>query len=493
MANQIPGNQTKNERLVCHYYWSLLDKLLVGSALCSFLCALSLLVLYGQAQLFWTSLIIELATFVLALILLGLRNRIFSPEQLFKRLKEAIEMNILDTGRLKNWHHWQETSHIKTIAIFYDQATAMLDSLDDFYSCLLSPEQASQAMVTKSVPLAEIGLNLGILRTPEGMLVLDNGSNLLPVVDSEKFPLVSSVVADSSIHKSGILSGDSLTSINNKSLKGLSLAKIHEAALLQKGKTATFGFSRNGRGYQVSLSIPSERYSPIKTKTIQGFGYIRFESFWDGLKLKDIESALHKISKDKAIIIDLRSNRGGDIKLALGALSAFVDQGTLAFCQKRIDGTTNDLRFELYQNHIAVEQLNKQSAAYENLEPKQIIDRLKNKFTGKKIVVLIDEYSMSGAELFAGAMKDLNRAHIIGTPSFGKGIGQDEINIPPYVRFSITSMRYTTPNGTWVGDGGLSVRNGIVPSEIVTQSIGTALGAIDDTQLSAAIRYLLES
>lgn len=109
---------------------------------------------------------------------------------------------------------------------------------------------------------------------------------------------------------------------------------------------------------------------------------------------------------------------------------------------------------------------------------------------GKEIVILVNGHSASAAEMFTGALKDNGRAVVVGEQTFGKGIGQMIIPFPNGTMLGVTTLRYFTPSGTWLGDGS-SQHHGITPDHVVKQETKVLRpGSETDNQLKFALELL---
>ncbi|WP_034258118.1 S41 family peptidase [Altibacter lentus] len=149
----------------------------------------------------------------------------------------------------------------------------------------------------------------------------------------------------------------------------------------------------------------------VEENTVQGFilgsdtkiGYINVPSFytdfesWDGLGLaNDLAKELYKLEKENiaALIIDLRFNGGGSMKEATDLSGMFVDRGPLSIIK------------------------------YKEGEISTLKDAKRGMLFTKPLLLLVNGFSASASEFFAGAMQDYNRAIIVGTPTYGKSSAQ---------------------------------------------------------------------
>ncbi len=108
----------------------------------------------------------------------------------------------------------------------------------------------------------------------------------------------------------------------------------------------------------------------------------------------------------------------------------------------------------------------------------------------KPVVILVNFDTASASELFSAALQDNGRVHIVGVQTYGKGIGQTLIPVGNGHRLRVTNIMGHTPSGRWLGDAGISVRNGVVPDTVVTCSGNLLIGSRNDNQLRAAEEWM---
>ena len=156
----------------------------------------------------------------------------------------------------------------------------------------------------------------------------------------------------------------------------------------------------------------------------------------------------------KGIIIDLRSNPGGLLTNAIYISDMLLRGGVIVSTVDR-DSYKNTTR-----------------ARYQQI-------------TDKPIVVLINKGSASASEILSGALKDNNRAVIVGEQSFGKGLVQEINRLPDEAGMNITIQRYLTPSGRDIN------KKGIKP-DVVVELTKEDAEAKKDVQLIKAIEILKE-
>ncbi len=158
----------------------------------------------------------------------------------------------------------------------------------------------------------------------------------------------------------------------------------------------------------------------------------------------------------EGVVIDLRNNPGGLLNSTLDSASEFITNGRLAYEQDR-----NGVRRDFYAHG-------------------------EGNFTDVPVVVLVNEWSGSGAELFAGAFQDLGRAVLIGVKTFGKGSVNITRTLSNGAGLNITIRRWYTPNGNVIEGEGLT------PDVVVEADDNPDQRDVDwvEPQMDAAIKQL---
>jgi carboxyl-terminal processing protease len=186
-----------------------------------------------------------------------------------------------------------------------------------------------------------------------------------------------------------------------------------------------------------------------------GIGYIQVLEFSQSA-VEQFETAIQNL-KDagmEKLVVDLRNNPGGLLTAVCDILEMVQPEGLIVYTEDR-----NGKREE-YSSKKGDRRLN------------------------CPIAVLVNEYSASASEIFAGALQDYDKAYIIGTQSFGKGIVQSMMSLKDGSAFKITIEDYYTPNGKNIH--GI----GITPDEVVEFDAEAYNKDGTDNQLNAAIEYL---
>src|SRR5262249_23596 len=200
----------------------------------------------------------------------------------------------------------------------------------------------------------------------------------------------------------------------------------------------------------------------------------------------------NELKDSKALIIDVRGNPGGFVNNAINIASLFIEQGTVVTIRSRIPGDPKSPQYEtetlkLTANALVTETTDSRQPG---VTSRSSGERQPNMVGDRPVVILVNGNSASASEMFTGAVKDNGRATVVGTRTFGKGIGQSSLRMPNGTQLHITSLRYFTPNGTWLGDGGNTQSHGIEPDVVVESAKNLEFGEDSDNQLKQAIEIL---
>lgn len=225
--------------------------------------------------------------------------------------------------------------------------------------------------------------------------------------------------------KAGVMAGDRIVTINGKNETGKSLNNEKVMHLLKgaKGTSVKLGIKREGSKGLLAFDIKRDvipTYSVDYHGMISsGVGYIRLSQF-SQTTADEVHSALKDLLNHgmKELVFDLRGNGGGYLDQAYKVADEFLTDGDLIVYTQG--------RKRKREDFIATNY---------------------GLFEKGKLVVLIDEFSASASEIFAGAMQDNDRAMIIGRRTFGKGLVQEQKVMPDGSAVRITVARYFTPSG----------------------------------------------
>lgn len=433
---------------------------------------------------------------VIALIVF-LGNFFFStPTGLYQRTWEKAAQHYFDPTAMGDWKSWEHKFdgqiHSNEDAIKY--ANEMLKSLDDRYTYLMSPEQVSKEKEQGQGNFKGVGMVFEYKRGADGKPVLDAQGNPSPLTDKDGHPLISKVMKGAPAELAGIKAGDAIVAIDGVSTQNQSLEWLVTHVRGQDDTVVKLTVRRQGQDIDINVKRGTVNIPAVTTQMLPGdIGYLRLEDFGQFDAADEVAAGLRSLSGAKAIIFDLRSNPGGYVHNAINISSLFVEQGTLVVVKSRMPGSPANPQYET--STVKVDRNGMREEVTTTPDPNKVDTSTQKRYpyllNGRPVVILVNGSSASASEMTTGAIADNKAATVIGTRTFGKGIGQSSITMPNGTQLHITSLRYYSPNGNWYGDGGNSVAQGIQP-DIVVQPAKQffEFGSADDNQLQKALEFL---
>ncbi|MFA5917334.1 MAG: S41 family peptidase [Candidatus Gracilibacteria bacterium] len=300
---------------------------------------------------------------------------------------------------------------IKKEDIVNGMVAGMVNSLGDKHSEYMSPTEKKSFEETLSGDFEGIGA----------------------VVEKTDFGVVvSMVIKDSPAKNSGIIAGDLITKANGEDLKDKNL---YEAVKLIKGTAGTkviLTILRAGEIEPFEKEVTRQKIiiPSVQTKIFdkENIGYIALNLFGDKTA-EDFRVALKEIKdkKTKGLIIDLRDNGGGYLQSAVEILSEFIEKGNILVKTKYKDSLFN--------------------SAYQSLNTGEIYDG--------KIVILVNGNSASASEITSGALREYNKAILVGEKTFGKGSVQEPFDLSNGGLLKVTIAKWFTPKGINIDKDGI--------------------------------------
>ncbi len=335
------------------------------------------------------------------------------------------------------------TQPVEDKQLYYGAISGLAASVNDPYTVFLDPEQTNLLLDTVNGAFEGIGAEIG---EQDGQIVVVAP---LPGTPAEK---------------AGLLPKDMILKIDDLETTGLS---VDEAIFKIRGAEGTdvkLTIYREGDTdlrevtvRRAKIDLPSSTYTTVQAASGEKIGVLTISTV-NGNSAEDVRELLNSVVLEEpaGLILDLRNNPGGVLSDAIDITSLLIDSGVVVSEQFN-DGTTRS-----YQT---------------TGQP-----LLPNK---PKLVVLINGGSASAAEIIAGALQDHNRAWLIGTTSFGKGVVQDVREFPDGSALKMTISSWLTPNGRTIQ------HTGIEPDQVVDYTAAESADT-QDSQMQAAIDYLVK-
>jgi carboxyl-terminal processing protease len=299
-----------------------------------------------------------------------------------------------------------------------ESLTGAVESLDDRFSAYFDPKAYTQFEEATSGEFEGVGLSVAEVK---------RGLRVLTVFDG------------SPAKRAGIKPGDVVTAVDGDPLKG---STVEEATTLIKGRAGTEVELTVVTGKQEPRSLKLRRARvdvPVVEAAMERSGgskvaHVRLSSFTSGAH-GEVRQAVDRLLDRgaEAVVLDLRDNGGGLLNEAVLVSSIFVDDGTIVSTRGRS-------------------------------RPRRVFEATGDAIDSDvPLVVLVDGESASASEIVAGALQDRERAKVVGTRTFGKGVFQEVRRLSNGGALDITVGEYYTPDGRNLGGGGVEKGAGIEP------------------------------
>jgi carboxyl-terminal processing protease len=286
----------------------------------------------------------------------------------------------------------------------YDKATnGMLEELKDPYSVLLTGDDYRALTEQTSGNYAGLGIQIDVR---DGWIT------------------VVAPLPDTPAERAGIQTGDQIVEVDGKSTEGWKNDQAVKALRGEPGSKIAVKVRRSGIADPITFDLTRAtihiRSVPPGTLFDGGIGYISLNPVAEtsAQELRDEITSMRSKGM-KSMILDLRLNPGGLLDQGVKVAELFLDKGQEIVSTKgRARGSS-----------------------------KEFYDEVKQLWPDLPIVVLVNEGTASAAEIIAGALQDHDRAVVVGSPTFGKGLVQTLFPLGDGVALKLTTARWYTPSG----------------------------------------------
>ncbi len=329
----------------------------------------------------------------------------------------------------------------------YTGIREMVAKLGDRYTSFFDPQEFKALNSDLSGNLSGVGLQLAENEKTQALTVV------APIEGTPAF-------------KAGILPNDVIVQINNQPTKGL---KIDEAVKRILGPVGTKVLLTIQRGQQAqtfkltraNIAIHPVTYNTQTTSTGK-IGYIRLPEFTQ-TAAAEMHQAIQALEKQQVqgYVLDLRADPGGLLDASLQIASMWLKQGAIVSLVNR--------------------------------------DQVKNSYnatghplTNKPLVILVNQGSASASEILAGALQDDNRAKLVGTRTFGKGLVQAVQPLEDGSALKVTIAKYYTPKGRDINHVGITPDIKVELTEAQQKALqeNHSAGTLADPQYASAVASL---
>ena len=330
-----------------------------------------------------------------------------SYQKLFENTWAEIRDNYYDASLNRQiWYRWKEhyRGKIKTEADAKVAIDTMLASLNDPYSKYMDKAEYKEQNASIASKIVGIGVNIASM---SGKITIMN------------------VMDGSPAQSVNLQPNDIILSVDGKEISGMPIADV---ATLVKGKENSLveiTILRNNEKITKKIVRKEIKIKTVKSEIDKNIGYIQISTFVSATTPNDFLDALEKTRSTEGLIIDLRGNTGGLLPNAVFIANLFIPEGNIVSIVGRdgykFDISAQDLDFKI----------------------------------NKPMIILVDGNSASASEILSGALKDYNKALLLGTRTYGKGMVQKIIPLQNETGLNLTIAKYLTPKGNDINQKGI--------------------------------------
>lgn len=384
------------------------------------------------------------------------------PVQIYHGAWYQVKSSFYDKSKLKQWDQWEHKfdGKIWTNDDAVKYTREMISSLNDPYTRILTPKQVEREKEESNGEYKCFGF------------AVEHCDNA--------YPRIEAVLPSSAAQKAGIERSDKLLSVNGTDLRGYSVSGVHY--LMENAEELTLELSHDNTTYKRKIRRSAVKFEILTARMLRGkVGYIRLAHFLNEKSAQLVTAKVQgPLASAKSIVLDLRGNPGGNLKIAAEVCGVLMRQGRL---------TTLECRSS--ENPICHFDLDKDEIRCWQSSASMVLARPAYARTARPLVVLVDRDSASAAELVAAAVSENHVGVTMGEKTYGKGVGQTHKMLAGGYQLNVTDMKLWTPAGHWIGDGS-SNRIGLMPQiSLQTRNVNVAYGAVGDAQLESARAFLV--
>lgn len=278
----------------------------------------------------------------------------------------------------------------------------MLEQLDDPYTRFMDPQEFRNMQIDTSGELTGVGIQISQDEETEEIVVV------APIEQTPAF-------------EAGVRPGDVITAIDGESTEGMDLNQVVSLIRGPVNSQVTLSLKREDEAIDFELTRAQIEIHPVRYSVKDGpegtVGYIRLNQFSANAadEMRDAIQALEERNVT-GYVLDLRSNPGGLLYASIDIAEMWLQAGTIVSTVDR-EGVSDE---EVAHNRA---------------------------LTDKPLVILVDGGSASASEILSGALQDNNRAILVGTKTFGKGLVQSVRGLADGSGVAVTIAKYLTPDG----------------------------------------------
>lgn len=285
----------------------------------------------------------------------------------------------------------------------------------------------------------------------------------ISVIVRDGYPVIASVLPGSPALRAGLQTDDVIVRINGVDAHDMKSEQTSALIRGPAGTNVTLRVRRPGVELDVTVARADFRSPTVQSARLRpDVLYLRVYQFGEATQQEFDDALAAGLPGARAVLLDLRDNRGGFIHAAVSVVSRFVESG-VAFEQRSRDGQTDQARVD--GNHPA---------------------------SGLPVAVLVNENTASASEIVAGALQAHSRARLVGAKTYGKGSVQVDYRLTDGGDLHLTVAQWYLPDGRSIEKQGLlpDVPVSLASKESMFDVVQPARGWERDAQLSRAVELV---
>jgi carboxyl-terminal processing protease len=315
--------------------------------------------------------------------------------------------------------HYIDKTAVDSQKMVYGAISGMVASLGDPYTVFLPPDQNKESKEDLSGKFEGIGAQLGV---------------------KDKKIVIVAPLKDSPAEKAGLKPGDWIIKVDGKETINWTLPETVSKIRGQKGTEVklTVVTKEASKSSELAVVRDSINVSSVEWEVKEAGSeaekiiYLKLGRFGDQTNdewTKAIDEITGRVKSEgkrvKGLVFDLRNNPGGYLNGSVFIASEFLKDGTIVM-QENSDGKRNTFTVNRNGRLLTI-----------------------------PVIVLVNKGSASASEIVAGALKDRNRAKLVGETTFGKGSIQEAQELPNGAGIHITTAKWLLPSGKWINGSGI--------------------------------------
>ncbi|MBD2257854.1 carboxyl-terminal processing protease CtpC [Pseudanabaena sp. FACHB-2040] len=378
-----------------------------------------------------------------------------SPKELVDEVWQLIDRNYVDATF--NQVDWESVRTDYLGRSYSNQEEAyvavreMLEKLNDPYTRFMDPQEFRNMQIDTSGELTGVGIQISQEEETEEIVVVS------PIEDTPAF-------------EAGIRPKDVILEIDGESTTGMDLNAAVNRIRGTEGSQVQLKIRRGSEEIEYELTRARIEIHPVRYSYQEGpegpIGYIRLTQFSANAAAEMREAIQALEGRDvTGYVLDLRSNPGGLLYSSIDIARMWIDSGTI------------------------VSTVNRQGVTDEEAANSRAL-------TNKPLVVLVDGGSASASEILSGALQDNDRATLVGTRTFGKGLVQSVRSLADGSGVAVTVAKYLTPSGRDINKHGIDPDVQVDLSDTDREALADnrdLIGTPEDPQYARGLEVLTDA